>query len=197
MVLIARANSHHKMSTVQIIILLLIMRLSSSDHIYISPSGVDNGSCRSPSSPCQTLDFAIQVATDHDQINLLSGTYFSSRNTLLAIQKSLSFYGENAKLLCDRKSVFTLIQASKFEIEGIEFENCTTVINSTIISDATIALRGVTLRGSGEATSGITVSGERISLVLESSSFFQIVINVDVQNVTVDNCVFENMEKGN
>jgi choice-of-anchor B domain-containing protein len=53
------------------------MTLADTDEppLYVGPAGLDSGNCLDASSPCQTLDFALQRVGKNGRINIAAGTY--------------------------------------------------------------------------------------------------------------------------
>jgi hypothetical protein len=62
---------------------------ASSPNLYVSPKGIDTGSCTTPTAPCKTLGYAYNESEEGDTINLAAGTYaggFSLVETDLTLQ---------------------------------------------------------------------------------------------------------------
>jgi len=79
---------------------VLTLRLSAASPVgatssirYVATTGGDSSNnCTSPSTPCKTIQHAIDVATSGDEIRVAGGTY-TRNGTLAAITKELSITG--------------------------------------------------------------------------------------------------------
>ncbi|MFZ5856001.1 MAG: choice-of-anchor Q domain-containing protein [Chloroflexota bacterium] len=60
---------------------------------YVSPSGSDVNSCKSPEEPCATINGAINKASNGDSIFVAIGVYVGSGTEVVLINKSLTLSG--------------------------------------------------------------------------------------------------------
>jgi hypothetical protein len=62
---------------------------------YVSPTGSDSNSCSLPSSPCATINGAIEKASDGDTILVASGTYTNADfvDTVVTVHKDVALLG--------------------------------------------------------------------------------------------------------
>lgn len=60
---------------------------------YVSTTGDDNNDCLSPNMPCATINGAIGKATNGDTINVAVGTYTSTGNEVVLIDKDATLAG--------------------------------------------------------------------------------------------------------
>jgi hypothetical protein len=60
---------------------------------YVAPDGNDSNSCADPSTPCATIQAAISKAAEGDTIKVSVGTYTSSADHVVAIDRSLELSG--------------------------------------------------------------------------------------------------------
>src|SRR5690606_32160668 len=79
-------------------------RLQAGTTRYVAASGTDSGNCTSPSSPCRSIQYAVNQAASGDRILVASGTYtynashdqctfLLTRAVVCVANKSLSILG--------------------------------------------------------------------------------------------------------
>ncbi len=60
---------------------------------YVTTDGVDSGNCESAANPCRTVQYAIKVAGDHDEVWVAEGTYTDTAGTVATITKTVTVLG--------------------------------------------------------------------------------------------------------
>ena len=107
---------------------------------YVSALGVDNGDCSDSASPCATIQEAVTVSEDDDEIRVEGGTY----NESIEIGKSITIRGGYA---------FSDWNTPDFELNE-------TIIHATgghavdIFSGNSVTIEGFTIQGGGGANEG-------------------------------------------
>ena len=60
---------------------------------YVAPHGSYTGDCTDPIAPCLTMQYALQTATEGDEIRVARGTYTDPGGTVVHLEKTLSLSG--------------------------------------------------------------------------------------------------------
>jgi len=117
---------------------------------YVAPSGNDSGTCTSPTSPCRTIQYAVNKAASGDTILVAGGVYTYNPNI------------DNCTFLPPGgKSVVCIVDKSIKIFGGFTINNWVTAnpnINITII-DGENKYRGVFLLGYNSKTTNLIMQG--------------------------------------
>ena len=109
---------------------------------YVSTSGVDSGTCASPTSPCRTITYALGQSASGDTISIAAGTY--DEDLLIGNSVTLNGAGEGSTTI-DGGGLFSTVQI--------------------ISGSATVAISNLTITGgSAQYGGGINTNAPTLTL---------------------------------
>lgn len=107
---------------------------------YVSPAGADSGNCQTKALPCQTVSYAVSVASSGNVLHLAAGTYTEQ----VEIPTSLSIIGagENKTFIASPASLVT----------NAQLEPQTYIVD--VDNSASVSLTSLTVTGPGPSQAG-------------------------------------------
>ncbi len=108
--------------------------------IRVAPTGTDTSGCGSESTPCRTIQYAVNAAASGDTIKIAQGTYTGSGGAVVSIKKSLTLIGGYTTSNWDTPSTdpaLTIIDGEHVR-RGVEI--------SDVVGNVSIAFQGLTIR---------------------------------------------------
>ncbi len=119
---------------------------------YVAPTGTDTGDCTNPAQPCQTIQYAVDQATDGDEIRVAGGAYTGVQSRV----STTTGYTYTQVVLVDGKNLTLRGGFPPGSWDQPDPQGHPSVI------DAQGGGRGVTLLGSDSRPVTVTVDGFQI-----------------------------------
>ncbi len=134
---------------------------------YVSPTGDDSGTCTSATSPCRTVQYAVDQAASGDEIHIATGTYTdihvrNSTDQVVYISKTVTLrggYSADFDAWDPAQYPTTLDARSAGRVLYISGDITPTVEGLTLINGYAGAGGGVYLYHSNATLTGNTISG--------------------------------------